>query len=91
VIALSAERTVRSDPSDLIGSARRDRLPTLVIGARADPFVEGFTPALRRALGSREKQALILPGLDHGTDLLSSENGRRVRAAIFAFLSRASD
>lgn len=87
VIALSAERTVRSDPTDLTGPARRDRIATLVLGARQDPYVEGFTPVLHRALGSRDKRALILPGLDHGTALLTDANGPRVRAAIFAFVS----
>jgi pimeloyl-ACP methyl ester carboxylesterase len=87
VIALSAERSVRSDPTDLTGPARRDRTPTLVIGARQDPFVEGFTPVLFGAIVARDKRALILPGLDHGTELLTDENARQVKAAIFAFVS----
>jgi pimeloyl-ACP methyl ester carboxylesterase len=89
-IALSAEQTVRSDPTDLTGPARRDRIATLLIGARQDPFIEGFTPVLLRALGSRDKRALILPGLDHGTELLTDVNAPRVRAAIFAFVSASS-
>jgi dienelactone hydrolase len=90
VIALSAERTVRSDPTDLTGPARRDRIPTLVVGARQDPYVEGFTPVLLHALGARDKQSLILAGLDHGTALLTDANGPRVRASIFAFVSRST-
>lgn len=90
VVALSAERTVRSDPTDLAGPARRDRIPTLLIGARRDPFVEGFTPVLLRALGGRDKRALILPGLDHGTELLTGEDGPRVRASIFGFIPRST-
>src|SRR5262249_19988671 len=91
VIALSAERSVRSDPTDLAAApARRDRIPTLLIGARQDPYVEGFTPVLLRALGGRDKRAVIVPGLDHGTALLGGENGPRVRAAIFAFVARSA-
>ncbi|HET6866713.1 MAG TPA: alpha/beta hydrolase [Solirubrobacteraceae bacterium] len=90
VIALSAEQSVRSDPTDLTGPARRDRIPALLVAARQDPYVERFTPVLLRALGSRDKRALILPGLDHGTALLTDRNGSRVRAAIFAFVSAAA-
>lgn len=90
VITLSAERTVRSDPTDLTGPARRDRIPTLLIGARQDPYVEGFTPVLTHAVGARHKRALILPGLDHGTALLTDANASRVRAAIFAFVAASS-
>lgn len=90
VIALSAEQTVRSDPTDLTGPARRDRIATLLVDARHDPYVEGFTPLLFHALGERDKRALTLPGLDHGTALLTGQNGPRVRAAIFAFVSAQS-
>lgn len=90
VITLSAEQTVRSDPTDLARPARRDRIPTLLIGARQDPLNEGFAPVLLRAVGSRDKQAPILPGLDHGTALLTGENGPRVRASIFGFVSRST-
>ena len=65
-------------------------IPTLLIGARQDPFVSGVTPRLLRAVASRDKQALILPGIDHGTALLTGSDGRRVERAIFAFSVRLS-
>jgi pimeloyl-ACP methyl ester carboxylesterase len=87
VISLSAERTVRSDPTDLLGPARQVTIPALLISARQDPFTEGVTGPLLRALGSRHKQALTLPGLDHGTALLTGQFGRRVEAAILSFVA----
>lgn len=87
VISLSAERTVRSDPTDLIGPARRVTTPALLISARQDPYVIGATMPLLRALGSRRKHALIVPGFDHGTALLTDGNGPRVQRAILAFVT----
>jgi pimeloyl-ACP methyl ester carboxylesterase len=87
VVSLSAERTVRSDPSDLVKRAHWVVVPTLLISARQDPFVDGATLALLRALASRRKQAMILPGPDHGTALLADHNGRRVLGAILSFIA----
>jgi hypothetical protein len=87
VVSLSAEQWVRSDPTNLATAARRVRPPTLLISARADPFVAGFTLQLLRRLGVRDKQALILPGLDHGTALLTDSYGPRVQAAILKFVA----
>jgi pimeloyl-ACP methyl ester carboxylesterase len=84
VISLSAERTVRSDPTDLIGPARHVSAPALLISAERDPFTEDATRPLLKALGSRRKQALIVPGLDHGTFLLSH---KKVRGAVLGFLA----
>jgi hypothetical protein len=67
--------------------ARRVKSPTLLISSRADPFVVGFTPQLLRRLGAGDKHALILPGLDHGTALLTDNYGPRVRAAILTFVA----
>ena len=85
VISLSAERTVRSDPTDLVKSARRVTTPTLLISTRDDPFVNDATIPLLKTLGSTRKRALILPGADHGTSLLTDGNRSRVQAAILAF------
>jgi pimeloyl-ACP methyl ester carboxylesterase len=87
VVSLSAEQWVRSDPTDLAAVARRVKAPTLLISSRADPFVAGFTPQLLRRLGAGDKQALILPGLDHGTAVLTDSYGPRVRAAILSFIA----
>jgi pimeloyl-ACP methyl ester carboxylesterase len=88
VVSLSAERTIRSDPGDLTHRIHRVRIPALLISARADPFVGGATTALARALASRRREVLIVPGIDHGTSLLTGADGRRVQAAIFAFTGR---
>jgi alpha-beta hydrolase superfamily lysophospholipase len=88
-VSLSAERTVRSDATDLVGVARHVSAPTLLISARGDPFVDGATRPLLRALGAHDKRALILPGADHGTALLTDGAGRRVRATILAFVAAA--
>ena len=85
VVALSAERRVGSDPSDLVRRARRVTIPTLLISAREDPFVNGATLPLLHALRSGRKHALILGGADHGTSLLAD---RGVGAAILAFVAR---
>jgi len=90
VVSLSAEQTVRSDSTDLARVARRLTLPTLLVSAREDPFVEGFTPTLLRAIATRDKRALILSGIDHGTALLTDSDGPRVRATILGFISRAN-
>ena len=85
VVSLSAERSVSSDPSDLVRSAAHVKLPALLIGAREDPFAQGATGPLLRAMPSTHKRALVLPGVDHGTALLSGEHGRRVQSAILSF------
>jgi hypothetical protein len=90
VVSLSAEQSVRSDPTDLAAVARRVKLPTLLISSSADPFVAGFTPQLRRSLGASDKHALILPGLDHGTELLTGKYGPHVDAAILKFVADLS-
>jgi dienelactone hydrolase len=87
VVSLSAERAVRSDPTDLVRPAHRVRAPALLVSARADPFVNGFTPQLLRALASRRKRALIVSGVDHGTELLSDAFAPRVRSAILDFVA----
>jgi dienelactone hydrolase len=87
IVSLSAERTVRSDPAGLLLAARRVNTATLLVSARDDPFVNGATPALLEALGSRRKRDLIVAGTDHGTELLSDSSAARVRAAILDFVA----
>ncbi len=87
VITLSAERTVRSDPNDLTGPARDVTSPALLVAARQDPYVIGATLPVLRSLASADKRALIVPGLDHGTALLTDRNGPRVRSAILRFVA----
>ena len=86
VISLSAERTIRSDPSDLVRRIRGVRIPTLLISARDDPFVGGATATLAGALATTHKRVLIVPGVDHGTSLLTGAAAPRVLSSILAFV-----
>jgi pimeloyl-ACP methyl ester carboxylesterase len=86
VVALSAERRVRSDPADLLPLTRRIRLPVLSVGSRRDPLTSfgADTRAFGRAIP--DDRTLVLSGGDHGVDFLSDRHRRPVRAAILAFL-----
>jgi pimeloyl-ACP methyl ester carboxylesterase len=87
VVSLAAEPTVSSDPTDLLTHARKVTIPTLLVSARADPFVNGATAPLLTALASPHKQALIVPGANHGTALLAGSVGARVRGTILHFVA----
>lgn len=89
VISLSAERTVASDPVDLVPRARHVTIPTLLVAARDDVFAQGATRPLDRAIAAHRKRALIVSGGDHGTALLTGKHAARVRNAIFAFVAAA--
>ena len=87
VITLSAERMTGNDATDLLTVAPHVHAPALLVSARDDPYVSGgITGALLRALHSPRKRALVLPGADHGTSLLTDSYGPRVQSAIFAFV-----
>ena len=86
LVAMSAERRISSNPSDLLPIGRRVRVPVLTIGSRQDPLTSfgKDTTAWHRTIP--DDQVLILSGGDHGVELLSHRHGPRVRAAILAFL-----
>jgi dienelactone hydrolase len=86
LVALSAERTISSNPSDLLPIAGKVRVPVLTIGSREDPLTMfgKDTTAWHRAIP--EDRVLLLSGDDHGVELLGDRHGPRVRAAILAFL-----
>jgi dienelactone hydrolase len=86
VVALSAERRVRGDATDLLPVAKHVRLPVLSIGSREDLLTRGGrdTRAFDRTIP--RDCMLLVSGADHGVDLLDGEHGRRVRAAIARFL-----
>jgi hypothetical protein len=44
------------------------------------------TRQLHSATPARVNRMLMVPGVDHGVDLLSDENGPRVQATIVSFL-----
>jgi pimeloyl-ACP methyl ester carboxylesterase len=86
VVALSAERRVRSNPRDLLPIGRRIRVPVLTIGSRDDGYtVFGHdTIAWHRTIPN--DKLLMLSGGDHGVDLLANRHKTTVRAAILRFL-----
>jgi dienelactone hydrolase len=87
-ISLSAERSVAALP-EILPDARRIRLPSLYIGSREDGYTTfgRETRDFHRVTPARVNRMLLVPGGDHGVDLLSDRNGPRVRAAIVAFLA----
>jgi len=89
LVALSAERRIGSNPSDLLPQVRRVRLPLLSVGSRKDSLTSfgRDTRAFDRAIGGGT--LLLVSGDAHGVDLLRGRHGARVRAAILRFLRAA--
>jgi dienelactone hydrolase len=87
-VSLSAERSVAALPEILPG-ARRIRVPSFYIGSREDGYTTfgRETRDFHRVTPARVNKMLLVPGGDHGVDLLSDSNGPRVRGAIVAFLA----
>lgn len=90
VVSLSAERTLHG--ADVATAAARLRVPVLLVTAREDPYGSAdAAPDLYRALAhAPSRQLLVVGGDAHGEDLLSGGGGRRVQAAVLAFLRRHS-
>ena len=86
LVALSAERTVSTSPSDLLPQVRNIRLPVLSIGSRGDPLTRfgRDTPAFDRAFA--RGRLLLVSGKAHGVELLHGRAGARVHPAIRRFL-----
>jgi dienelactone hydrolase len=87
-ISLSAERSVAALP-EILPDARRIRVPSLYIGSRGDGYTSfgSETRDFHRVTPARVNRMLLVPGGDHGVDLLSDSHGARVRAAIVAFVA----
>jgi dienelactone hydrolase len=87
-VSLSAERSVGANLREILPLARRIHLPSLYVGSRDDgyTFFGRDTRQFHRVTPARINRMLLVPGGDHGVDLLSDENGPRVRATILAFL-----
>jgi hypothetical protein len=87
-VSLSAERSVRANLREILPLARRVRTPSLYVGSRDDgyTFFGRDTRQFHQVTPAKVNRMLLLPGGDHGVDLLSDENGPRVRATILAFL-----
>jgi dienelactone hydrolase len=86
-VSLSAERSVGQFP-DILPSARRVRVPSLYVGSREDGYTTfgRETREFHRVTPARVNRILLVPGSDHGVDLLSDANGPRVRTAIIDFI-----
>lgn len=91
IVSLSGEGSVEGY-RDILPDVRRVRAPVLYVGAREDALIEGSTQPrqLRSALRSVESRFLLVPGFDHGTELLDGADGSRVRQAIERFVRRHS-
>jgi len=87
-VSLSAERSVRANLREILPLARRVRTPSLYVGSRDDgyTFFGRDTRQFHQVTPAKVNRMLLLPGGDHGVDLLSDENGPRVRGTILAFL-----
>jgi len=68
-------------------SARRLTVPVLYLAARDDGRFGAAARALFRVTPATDKSLRILPGANHGMDLLSYDQGPTVRALVFAFLA----
>jgi dienelactone hydrolase len=87
-VSLSAERSVGANLREILPLARHVRTPSLYVGSRDDgyTFFGRDTRQLHAATPARVNRMLLVGGGDHGVDLLSDDNGPRVRATILAFL-----
>ena len=91
LVALSAERRIGSNPSDLLPQVRSIRLPLLSVGSLGDPLTRSGrdTRAFDRAIPGGS--LLLVSGDAHGVDLLRGRHGPRVHSAILRFLRTTQD
>ncbi len=73
-----------ADLADALAAARRLRVPALYLAAKGD---RDFAPDVARLAAATpgKKQAVVLPGYQHGVDLVAAS--ARARALIEAFLA----
>jgi pimeloyl-ACP methyl ester carboxylesterase len=87
VVTLSAERTGRGGYPTL-ADARHLRTPALYVGTTNDGYTTfgAETRTLFRATRAAGSRLLLVPGAEHGTDILESSNGQRVIHAVATFV-----
>lgn len=87
-VSLSAERSVGANLREILPLARHIRTPSLYVGSRDDGYTTfgRDTRQFHSATPAKVDRILLVPGPDHGVDLLSDENGPRVRSTILAFV-----
>ena len=64
-------------------------LPLLVVGSRTDPYADAQTSRrVMATVASRDKQLLLLPGGEHGWDLVQNDsNAAHARAVVLRWLA----
>lgn len=92
VVSLCGERQVAQYP-DILAEARRVQAPILYAGSRHDGYTTfgKKTLQLHEATPARINEILLVPGADHGGDLLAGPGSERMRAAISDFVAKAVD
>jgi hypothetical protein len=87
LVALSAERRINTNPSDLLPQVRDIQEPLLSVGSTKDPLTRfgRDTRAFDQAIPT--SSLLLVSGDAHGVELLRRP---RVSAAILKFLSAQS-
>jgi alpha-beta hydrolase superfamily lysophospholipase len=73
-----------ADLVDALASARRVRVPALLLAATGDRDFAPDVARLYTALGSSHKSRAVLPGYEHGVQLVAAS--KRARGLIEAFL-----
>lgn len=91
VVSLSGERILGAQP-DLLADARRLRVPALWVSAENDGYTNFATETRQLYRGARghaqPDRLLVVGGADHGIDLLTGAQARRVAPAVTRFIRR---
>ena len=92
VVSLSGERILGAQP-DLLADARRLRVPTLWVSSENDAYTKFATETRQLyrggAAGTRAPdRLLVVGGADHGIDLLTGPQARRVVPDVTRFIRR---
>lgn len=75
---------------DAHAAVRRLDVPLLFVSARDDSHFAEDAELLHRDAASADKELLIVPGTEHGTELFGGASAEGVRSALTDFLGRLS-
>jgi pimeloyl-ACP methyl ester carboxylesterase len=91
VVSLSGERILGAQ-RDLLADARRLRVPTLWVSSENDAYTKFAIETRQLYRGARgharPDRLLVVGGADHGIDLLTGPQARRVTPAVTRFIRR---
>ena len=91
VVSLSGERILGAQP-DLLADARRLHVPTLWVSSENDAYTKFAAETRQLYRGARgharPDRLLVVGGADHGIDLLTGPQARRVAPAVTRFIRR---